>query len=100
MTGAERGVVAAAIVVSMLLGLIFLYGLGRPWRAPDELRVQAWLQSALVVSPVALELLLLLVVVRIPPPLWAVIGVLVCQDAVYTWRLLVLIRDRHERIRS
>ena len=91
---------AAALVASMLLGLAFLYGLGRPWRVPDELRTQAWLQAALVAMPIALEELLLMVVMRVPPPLWAVVGVLLGQDAVYGWRLFVLVRAHQERIRS
>lgn len=100
MTGAERATVAAAIVASMLLGVWFLYELGRPWRAPVELRVQAWLQAALVATPVALDVLLLLVVLRIAPPLWLILAVLLGQDAVYGWRLLVLVRAHRERTRS
>lgn len=100
MTSADRGIVAATIIVSMILGLAFMIGLGRPWRADAELRSQAWLQAALVATPVALDLVLLFVVLRIVPPLWLIVAVLAGQDAVYGWRLFVLFRAHRERIRS
>lgn len=84
----------------MLLGLAFLLGLGRPWRAPDDLRTQAWLQAALVALPIGLEALLFMVALRVAPPFWAVVAVLLGQDGVYGWRLFVLYRAHRERIRS
>ena len=100
MTDIDRGIVAATIVVSMMLGLGFLFALGRPWKVPHELRTLAWLQVALVAMPVALDLLLLFVVLKIAPPVWLVVVVLAGQDVVYGWRLLVLLRAHRERIRS
>lgn len=100
MSPTDRAAMAATLVASMLLGLGFVLALGRPWLAPRELRTQAWLQLALAAVPVALDLLLLLVVARVPPPLWVIIAVLLGQDIVYAGRLVVLFRERQERNRS
>lgn len=100
MTQLDRGVIAATIIVSMLLGLAFMFGLGRPWIAPRDLRTQAWLQMSLVAIPILLDLVLLLVALRVVPPLWLIVAVLVGQDAVYSWRLFVLILAHRERNRS
>lgn len=99
MSEAQRVAMAATIIVSMALGLAFMIGLERPWRAPAALRIMAWLQVALVASPLLLDLVLLLVVLRVVPPLWLIIAVLSVQDAVYCWRLVVLINAHRERTR-
>jgi hypothetical protein len=96
----DRVMIATTIIVSMALGLAFVIGLERPWRVPAELRMMAWLQVVLVATPIAFDLLLLMVVLRVPPPLWLIIAVLFAQDSAYAWRLFVLIRAHHERNRS
>lgn len=100
MTGAARGIVAATIMVSMALGIAFGVGLGRPWLVPRALRIQAWLQLALVALPIMLDMVLLLITLRVVPPVWVIVAVLSIQDAVYLWRLVVLVRAHHERNRS
>lgn len=100
MTATDRGLLASVIVVSMFLGVAFLFGLERPWRAPAELRAMAWLQLALVASPLLLDLVLLMTVMRVFPPLWLIMAVLSVQDAVYCWRLVVLVHAHRERNRS
>jgi hypothetical protein len=87
-------------MVSMALGIAFGVGLGRPWLAPRALRTQAWLQLALVALPIMLDMVLLLITLRVVPPVWVIATVLSAQDAVYLWRLVVLVRAHHERNRS
>lgn len=100
MNVADRALIAGAIIVSMALGLAFMIVMERPWHAPRALRTMAWLQLALVATPIGLDSILLLVTLRVPPPIWLVILVLFAQDVVYGWRLLILIQAHRERKRS
>lgn len=92
----ERVLSAGLIVLSVVQGGTFVLALGRPWRYVHELRGMAWLQSVMAATTLVLDVLLLLVVLRVPIlPIIAIIT-LAAVNAGQTWRLVALRRARHD----
>jgi len=89
-----RIVFAVLIGVSMLLGLDFVVSFGPPWRS--ESPAMAWLQAGLAWVALAFDTVLLLALFRVAAPMWIVALILLGQDAVYAWRLVVLRRARED----
>ena len=84
----------ALMIGSILLNLWFLWDLGYPNRSVNP--SGAWLWAGMGFVTLALDILLMLVLLRIPfSPLLA-IAVLFAQDGVYTWRLVVLRQARRD----
>ena len=83
-----------ALALSMGLTLWFTIGLGKPWRTRHT--TGAWLWASMAWFAIALDVLLLLVLLRIAFPPWIALLVLLGQDAVYAWRLRVLYQARRQ----
>lgn len=84
MTGLVQGLIAASI----LLSLAFVLTLGHPRGAV------AWMLAGWAWTTAALETLLLLATFRVHVPAWAAVVVLLAQDAVFAWRIVLLWRSR------
>ena len=85
---------AYALVVgtSLLLGLWFVIAFGPPWRSENP--PMAWLQAGLALAAIAFDVVVLLALFRLIPIAWSGLLVLAAQDAVFAWRLAVLLRAR------
>ena len=93
-----REVLAVLILVSIGLGLRFVVSFGLPWR--NEFPAQAWLQSGLAWVAIIVDTLLLLALFHVPVSAWAGVVVLVGQDTVFAWRLVVLRRNQRDAERA
>jgi len=83
---------ALLVGLSLSLGLAFVLTFGNPSRSDNP--PMAWLQAALAWVAVAFDALLFLALFHVVPPAWAILGVLLAQDAVFAWRLIVLFGRR------
>lgn len=87
-----RALLEFLVGASIVLTLGFVLALGPPWRsrAPG----MAWMLASWAWATVAFETLLLLVLFRVPVPLWLAAVALLAQDGVWVWRLVLLHRER------
>jgi hypothetical protein len=90
----ERIVFMILFGTSVVLGLWFVLDLGPPWRS--QLPGTAWLQASLAAVVLALDLVIVLLLLRVPVPWWLIAVLVAAQDAVFVWRLVKL----HEARRS
>jgi hypothetical protein len=86
-----REVLAALVGYSVLFGVLFVVGLGWPWRS--ESPAMAWLQAMLAGVALALDVIILFALFAVRVPLWVIALALIAQDAVFTWRWRRLIGD-------
>lgn len=93
-----RTAVELALFGSVALTVMFLAQLGAPWRSEET--ATSWLLSAWGVVTLALELLILLALLRVPFPMWVALVVVLAQDGVWVWRMLHVRRARREDERS
>ncbi len=77
---------------SALLGLWFVAALGSPTHSAEP--SMAWLQAGLALVAVMVDVMLLLALYHVRAPGWAYALVLLAQDVVFAWRLVVLYRAR------
>ncbi len=82
------GLVQALIVYSIAVSLVFVVSLSRP-RGPVGWMLAGWGWTA-----IAFESLLLLATFHVPVPAWVAVLVLLTQDMIFTWRLVLLWRSR------
>jgi hypothetical protein len=94
MTAGERALFVALIGLSLGLGLAFVIAFGSPRRSANP--SMAWLQVGLAWVAVAFDAVLLLSMFHIVVSLWLVAMILLAQDAVFAWRLGVLIQTRRK----
>jgi len=87
-----RPLLQVLVTASIVLSLWFVLTLGSPRRSENPL--VAWLLAAWAWVTVAFETLLLLSLFRVHVPLWLAAVVLLAQDGVFTWRLILLHRAR------
>ena len=87
-----KAAILALVALSILLCFWFTAGLGLPWRS--RYPTGAWLWAAMAWVAIALDVLLMLVVLRVRFSPWVAVGVLAAQDGVYAWRLAVLYTAR------
>ncbi len=85
------GLVQALITGSILLTLTFAIALGRPSGAVG------WMLAAWAWVTATFELLLLLSTFRVAVPIWIAASVLLAQDVIFTWRLVLLWRSRQDK---
>ena len=88
----ERFILGVLIVMSIVLTLWFILGLGKPWRATYP--AGAWLWAAISWVTIALDALLVMVLARVAFPSWVAAIVLLAQDGVWIWRLQQLYQAR------
>lgn len=87
-------VVQVLIGASIGLSMWFVLDLGHPRGHVG------WMLAAWGWVTVAFETMLLLATFRVHVPAWAAVVVLLAQDAVFTWRLVLLRRSRRNRPES
>lgn len=85
-------VAAVLLGASVLLSLAFVVVLGRPGRHADP--AMAWFLASTGWAAVALDVLLLVSVLGARVPMWAGLGALIVQDAVFGWRLWLVLRSK------
>ena len=85
-------VVQLLVAASIGLSLWFVLSLGPPMRSAN-VKV-AWLLAAWAWVTVAFELLLLLTLFHVHVPIWLAALVLLVQDGVFAWRIVLLRRSR------
>lgn len=85
-------VFALLIGASIALGSWFAWELGAPWRSGAPM--MAWLQAALAWVTVAFDATLLAALFRVHVPPWVYGVILLAQDVVFGWRLVMLRRAR------
>lgn len=92
----------ALLGYASVAGLAFILFFGPPWHTNSPR--MAWLQAGIALSSFGIDALLVLVLLRIIPPPWAILGVLLFKDIVFTWRLVTLLalhrkerRDSHDQ---
>jgi hypothetical protein len=88
-----RVAIEVLLAGSVALTAAFLILLGPPWLSAEP--KVAWLLAAWGWVTLALELLILLVLLRVAVPSWLALIVLLAQDGVWVWRLAVLRRARY-----
>jgi hypothetical protein len=87
-----RGVLGSLIVLSIAVTAWFVFRLGNPQRSADP--AAAWLWALLGWVTIALDVLLLLVLLRVRYPAWVAAAVLTAQDVIYVWRSVRLEKAR------
>lgn len=90
--------VGAALIISFLLGLAFVLILGPPWRSENV--TMAWLQASLAWVAIWFDGMLILAHFGLRIPTWPIILWLLLQDAVFGWRLWVLLGIQRRRDRD
>jgi len=90
-----RFLYVALVSTSLLLGLSFVIPYGLPWRSDNP--SMAWLQSGLGWVAIAFDTAVLLSLLNVVVPWWAVLLILLAQDVVFAWRRIVLVRTRRRR---
>lgn len=93
-----RYVLEALVGGSVLLTGWFVLLLGPPQRSVNP--PMAWMLAAWAWVTIALESLLLLSLFRVAVSPWIAVVVLLAQDGIWVWRLVLLYRSRRgDRIR-
>jgi len=87
-----REVLGSLIVLSIAVTAWFIFRLGNPQRSADP--SAAWLWALLGWVTIALDVLLLLVLLRVRYPAWVAAAVLTAQDIIYVWRSVRLEKAR------
>ena len=80
------------VAASIVLSLWFVVSLGDPRRS--ESPTVAWLLAAWAWATVVFESLLLLALLHVHVPAWLAAVVLLVQDGVFGWRIVLLYRSR------
>lgn len=88
------GFFAALVACSAVCGLAFVAVLGPPWRSLSPGMV--WLQSAVALVAAALDIVILLVILRVHVPVLVVALILISQDVVFVWRIVKLLQVRRD----
>lgn len=82
----------AEFVVGIVGTVVFLVGFGTPWRADDH--IMRWHIASFSAATGAEFLLLLLLVLHVPLPVWVFVILYGVIDAVIIWRLALLLAAR------